>query len=337
MKKYTSSLIPHLSSLIPHPSSLIPHPSSLLPHLTPLLLVLLLSSCNSNDDVLSDDFYGSITIDGDVECCSADEARIVFNFVKNLREVPALRDTIEGTYSVHGYTADGTFRVGYNDIYFVVAKLKNGNYVKDFSISQLTPLMTMDMGGKTMQHSTPVLGEVSTLPDAPDALKHTWISFLMATSDADKWQLSYSLNIQRRGEHELSKSLSVAALPEGQSWLKSFKAGDDTYFLSLVSPDKWETGSNTIQAYVSKKSSPATSPYLLADEEFTIDIDPRMPDMGNHTSPDNEPLTKQGTGEYQGIINLTMTGLWRIYLTVRDKEGNIVAGDGNSLYLDVTI
>ncbi len=302
-----------------------------------LLSVLLLSSCNSNDDVLTDDFLGTITIDGDTECCSADEARIVFNIVKNLHEVTALRDTIQGTYSLHAYTTDGTFRVGYNDIYFVVTKLKNGNYVKDFSISQLTPLMTMNMNGKTMQHYTPILGDATTPPDAPQALKHTWISFLMPSTDADKWQLSYNINIQKHGEHELSKSIAVAALPEGQAWLKSFKAGDTTYYLSLVSPDKWQTGSNAIQTYVSKKSSPATSPYLLAEEEFTIDIDPRMPDMGNHTSPDNESLTKQSTGDYQGIINLTMTGLWRIYLTVRDKEGNIVAGEGNSLYWDVTI
>ena len=324
MKKITSTIISRPSSL--HPLSLIL-----------LLFLLLLTSCNSNDDVLSDDFYGTIPLDGDVECCSAEEARIVFNFIRNLREVPVLRDTIEGTYSVHGYTTDGTFHVGYNDIYFVVTKLKNGNYVKDFSISELTPVMTMVMGEKTMQHSTPILGEVTGLPDAPQALKHTWISFLMASTDADKWQLGYSLNVQKHGEHELSKALEVAALPEGQSWLKSFKVGNQTYYLSLVSPEKLQTGSNTIQAYVSKKSSPATSPYLLAEEEFTIDIDPRMPDMGNHTSPDNESLTKQAGGEYQGIINLTMTGLWRINLTVRDKEGNIVAGGDNPLYWDVTI
>jgi phosphoribosylamine-glycine ligase len=75
----------------------------------------------------------------------------------------------------------------------------------------------------------------------------------------------------------------------------------------------------------------------------TIEIDPRMPDMGSHTSPDNTPLVKQKDGSYQGNINLTMTGLWRIHLTVKDTKGNIVAGgddlkDGfSSLYWDVTL
>jgi hypothetical protein len=68
-----------------------------------------------------------------------------------------------------------------------------------------------------------------------------------------------------------------------------------------------------------------------------------MPDMGNHTSPDNVKLTRQPDGSYKGIINLTMTGLWRIHLTVKDANGNVVGGgddlkDGlSSLYWDVTL
>ena len=55
------------------------------------------------------------------------------------------------------------------------------------------------------------------------------------------------------------------------------------------------------------------------------------------------PLRRQADGSYAGIVNLTMTGLWRIHLTVRDSQGNVVAGGDNlsdgfsSLYWDVTI
>jgi len=68
-----------------------------------------------------------------------------------------------------------------------------------------------------------------------------------------------------------------------------------------------------------------------------------MPDMGNHTSPDNTALTRQDDGSHRGTINLTMTGLWRIHLTIKDAEGNIVGGgddlsDGySSLFWDVTL
>jgi hypothetical protein len=137
--------------------------------------------------------------------------------------------------------------------------------------------------------------------------------------------------------------ITVGELPEGQAWLKSFKVKNDTYYLSLVNPTDWQTGKNIITAYVSKKNTPATTPYGLAEEQFTIEIDPRMPDMGNHTSPDNVALTRQADGSYQGTVNLTMTGRWRIHLTVKDEDGNVVAGgddlsDGySSLYWEVTI
>jgi hypothetical protein len=68
-----------------------------------------------------------------------------------------------------------------------------------------------------------------------------------------------------------------------------------------------------------------------------------MPDMGDHSSPGNTPLTLQADQSYQGNINLTMTGLWRIHLTIKDTNGNVVAGGDNlsngysSLYFDVTI
>ena len=44
-----------------------------------------------------------------------------------------------------------------------------------------------------------------------------------------------------------------------------------------------------------------------------------------------------------GTVNLTMTGRWRIHLTVKDAQGSIVAGGdeldegSSSLYWDVTI
>ena len=92
------------------------------------------------------------------------------------------------------------------------------------------------------------------------------------------------------------------------------------------------------------RSNPATEPFALANEKFIIEQVPTMPDMGNHSSPNNTNLERQIDYTYKGTINLTMTGLWRIHLTVRDAETNqIVAGgdeesDGfSSIFWDVTI
>jgi hypothetical protein len=52
--------------------------------------------------------------------------------------------------------------------------------------------------------------------------------------------------------------------------------------------------------------------------------------MGNHTSPDNVPLTyNESKGAYTGSVNLTMTGQWNLHLVIKDEDGNIVAGDTN--------
>ena len=303
-----------------------------------VLLGTTVTSCNSNDDgVQAGIEIPGITITDDIDCCSAEEALQVYRFLQTVKIVPELSTVIDGKYNVFAYTKTGALHTGYNDIYFVATKQSTGNYIKNFDITGLTPLMHMVK--MDMYHSTPVGGAAESFNGAYLAVKHTWVSLVMNTSDAGSWTLSYdALVLGKTGGIE-KKDVVVNALPNGQVWLKSFKAGDDTYYLSLVNPNEWQTGTNGIRAYVSKKSAKATTPYLIAENSFTIGIDPRMPDMGNHTSPNNTALVKQTDGSYQGTINLTMTGLWRIHLTVKDADGNVVAGgeELSSLYWDVTI
>ena len=301
-----------------------------------------MTSCNSNDDFGAQAIeIPGVTIDGDIDCCSAEEALQVYNFLQTVKIIPELSTVVDGQYNVFAYSKTGTFHTGYNEIFFVATKKKNGNYIKNFDVDDLSPQMLMVK--MNMKHSTPVGGSAESFDENRLAVKRTWVSFVMNTSEAGSWTLGYHASVLgSTGSIEVA-DITVAELPEGQQWLKSFKAGGDTYYLSLVNPTDWTTGTNAIRTYVSKKSTEATVPYALASGPFTIDIDPRMPDMGNHTSPDNVALTRQTDGSYQGAINLTMTGRWRIHLTIRDGEGNVVAGgddlaDGySSLYWEVTI
>ena len=305
------------------------------------LVLVGLAACNSNDDDGTPDIeIPGVTFDGDIDCCSAEEALQVYKFLQTVRIIPELSTVIDGKYNVFVYSSTGTFHTGYNDIFFVATKKKNGNYVKNFDIKNVTPLMYMVK--MDMHHSTPV-GAVESFDNGILAVRRGWVSFLMNTSDAGSWTLAYNAKVLEGEGGIEATDIVVDALPEGQIWLKNFKVDDQTYFLSLVNPTDWKTGTNEIVAYVSQKSQPITTPYALAAERFTIEIDPRMPDMGNHTSPDNTVLTRQDDGSNRGTINLTMTGLWRIHLTVKDAEGNVVAGgddlsDGySSLFWDVTI
>lgn len=303
-----------------------------------ILFVVALTACNSNDDgVQAGIEIPGITITDDADCCSAEEALNTYNFLQTVQLVPELTTEIDGKYNVYVYTKTGGFHTGYNDIYFVSTKKETNNYIKDLTVTSNSPLMYMSK--MNMYHSTPVSEKSRIVNYDYLAVKRVWVSFLMETSDAGSWTYSYEVDVLGKTGGVEKKDIVVNALPDGQVWLKSFKVGDDTFFLSLVNPTDWKTGTNDIKAYVSKKSTPATTPYLPASETFTIDIDPRMPDMGNHTSPGNTPLSKQDDGSYQGTINLTMTGLWRIHLKVKDNEGNVVAGgeEGSTLFWDVTI
>jgi hypothetical protein len=302
-----------------------------------------LASCNSNDDFETQNIeIPGITIDGsDVDCCSAEEALAVYNFLQAVKPIEGVELVVDDQYKVKVYSRTGTLHTGYNDLYFVATKTSTGNYIKFLDITSLTPLMFMSR--MNMYHSTPVSGEASTSDINLVAVKHGWVSFVMNSSDAGSWSLAFDAKVLKKEGRLEPTSITVDALPDGQQWLKSFKAADDTYYLSLVNPADWSTGKNTVTAYVSKKNTPATTPYSRAQEQLTIEIDPRMPDMGNHTSPDNVALTRQTDGSYQGHVNLTMTGRWRIHLTIRDAAGNVVAGgddlaDGySSLYWEVTI
>ncbi len=299
-----------------------------------------LSSCNSNDDENGIVIDG-ITITDDVDCCSAEEALQVYKFLQTVKIIPELSIEVDGKYNVWAYSQSGSFHTGYNEIYFVATKKISGNYIKKFNIKNLTPLMHMVK--MDMYHSSPASEGIESFNDSYLAVQRGWVSFSMPTSEAGDWVLSYDVEVLGSSAQVEKTAIMVDALPEGQEWVKSFKANDKTYYLSIVNPTDFETGKNTIEAYVSVPGEDRTASFGLAKEEFTIEIDPRMPDMGNHTSPDNTSLVRQKDGSYQGIINLTMTGLWRIHLTVKDTKGDVVAGgddlkDGySSLFWDVTL
>ena len=111
-----------------------------------LLFIVLASfgfvSCNSNDDEESIVIEG-IDLSKDVECCSAEEALLVYKFLQTVKPIPELYTEVDGLYDVWAYSKTGSLHNGYNDLYFVVTKKKTGNYVKDFNITNVTPIMNM--------------------------------------------------------------------------------------------------------------------------------------------------------------------------------------------------
>jgi hypothetical protein len=119
-------------------------------------------------------------------------------------------------------------------------------------------------------------------------------------------------------------------------WIKTFAAGKKTYYVLFSSP-RLEEGVNTLRAAVYLENmKPVTG--------YRIDIDPRMPDMQNHSSPNNKPLEWNDEKDiYEGLVNLTMTGWWRLNLKVFDDKGDLIGGSdvegqgASDLFWDVEI
>lgn len=286
---------------------------------------LLFSACNSSDEAVPI----NIPSEDDDVCCSQDDEKNISQILAGFKEVTGLSRQSTGDYTVKVYARTSNLQVGYNDLYFTVEKTESGRHVKDFTVSDLSPLM--DMG--TMKHSTPIANKFDQIENYP--IYHTWVAPLMA----GEWTLSFNYRIKDLTGTFTGGTITIDAIPSEQVWIKSFKWNDVTYYLTLAHPQDLKTGVNTLSAYISKKGDDGTLPYLPASETFTIDIYPTMPDMGNHTSPNNEPLTRKEDGSYQGLLNLTMTGVWDIHLNVKDATGNTVAGgeELSDLYWTISI
>ena len=112
---------------------------------------------------------------------------------------------------------------------------------------------------------------------------------------------------------------------KGRIHYKSFIGSDDEfYYLALVDPAKPKTGTNDITACLYKKIDRYT---FIPVANYLIDIDPRMPEMDNHTSPDNVNLNYDAsTGLYKGKLNLT-TGYWKVNMIIRDADSTILKGE----------
>lgn len=290
-----------------------------------LFLGLLLSACSANDEFVPI----SIPSEEDEVCCSQDDENTINQILAGYKEVTGLSRQSAGSYTIKVYARTANLLVGYNDLYFAVEKTESGRHVKDFTISDLSPLMDMGM----MKHSTPIANQFDQIESFP--IFHTWVAPLMA----GEWTMPFSYRIKDINGSLSGEIITIESAPSGQVWIKSFKWNDVTYYLTLARPQDLKTGVNIISAYISKKGDDGTLPYLPASEVFTIDIYPTMPDMGNHTSPNNESLKLQEDGSYQGKLNLTMTGVWDIHLHVKDADGNTVAGgeELSDLYWTISI
>lgn len=243
--------------------------------------------------------------------CTKEDNKIKDNETKNLKLTTTF--DVDG-YSLEIFTKSGDFKTGYNPIYFKI-KDSTGIYIQD-AIVEWTPMMHM----MSMMHQCPK-SDITKVTDAPDFYKG-FLVFQMAGNDMEYWELTFDFTINAV-THHITKKINVAQ--NTQRVVQVFKGTDDKkYVVSLVEPSQPKIGQNTMQAVLFQMVS---MDEFTAVENFNIKIDPRMPSMSNHSSPNNENLISKGNGLYEGKVNLTMTGLWNINLQVLNHENTVLKGE----------
>ena len=277
-----------------------------LKYLLPIAFIALFFSCSTDDD----------------------DNTIIVNEVEGLELIQTI---INGNETIELYNEKGMFETGYNMISLRIKDNTTDSYIEDATLSWM-PMMQMP----TMEHSSPK----STITKAlgKDTVYEGFIIYQMTNTDASGWSLTINYTIDGT-DYSVTETISVFQY-ENQN-TASFMGSDDTrYILALIEPKDPSIAVNEMKVGLFKMENMMTFPVV---EDYTIALDPRMPGMGNHTSPNNTDLTYNNADNfYYGDLSLTMTGYWKLNLKLMNTNDDVLKGEdvtdeneASSLYLEL--
>ena len=203
---------------------------------------------------------------------------------------------------------------GFNTISLKFKDKATGNYLEGADVSWM-PVMHM----ASMSHSCP-FSEIEVHPSDPSVYVG-YIAFQMAQNDTDYWTLKIDYTVNG-ADFSVQDNISVA--PGALRTVNSFMGSDGKkYVVALAGPKAPQVALNDMTAVVYRMESMMQ---FVPVSGYTLKIDPRMPGMGNHGSPNNTDLIMIGNF-YRGKLSLTMTGLWRINLILEGPSGDVIKGE----------
>lgn len=233
-------------------------------------------------------------------------------------------------YTVEVYTSTGVFKMGYNDVYLRLRENTTGTYKNDVTFSWV-PLMNMT----SMSHSCPSSAVAKVA--GKETLYKGYLIFQMPENATEHWQLSISYHTGIENDIVFGQISVPASIYKEVS---VFTGSDSKkYILALIQPQNPVVAINNITLGLFTMESMTAFPPVA---NYSFELDPRMPDMGNHSSPNNEnPVYSFSSNFYQGKLSLTMTGKWKLNLIVKNSFGETIKGEpvsgtsDSSLYLEV--
>ena len=234
-------------------------------------------------------------------------------------------------HTIEFYSDFNQFLVGYNDVYIRI-KDGSGAYIENFEVNSWFPKMNMEMHS----HACPFSALANT---NFNSMKKGYIVFTMASNETEYWELMLNYSI---GGQQYSATDNIQVNMSGnRRRLMNFTGSDEImYFVAYVNPKNPKVAVNDMEALLFKKETMMSFPLV---ENYTIKLDPRMPGMGNHSSPNNRDLTFDAASKlYKGKLSLTMTGYWKLNLKILDQNQAWVAGtditdsnESSTVYLEI--
>ena len=205
---------------------------------------------------------------------------------------------------------------GYNEIKIRIKDNSTNEYVKN-AVVNWTPLMHMAM----MTHSCPKSDVEKTTADG--TLYEGYIVFQMAQNDTEYWDLKIDYSIDGTS-YTATTRIDVPASTERN--VNTFTGSDGIkYIVAYAEPHHPKVALNDMVVGVFKMQDMMNFPVV---DGYTLKIDPRMPSMGNHSSPNNVNPTQILAGDlYSGKMAMTMTGYWKINLQLVNPNGDVVKGE----------
>ncbi len=240
---------------------------------------------------------------------------------QKVEENPLADYNLLSTFTANGhdleiYSEEGQFTIGYNELFIRIKDEAADTYVRNADILW-KPLMHMT----GMMHACPA----SALKTTSDTSVYSgYLVFQMPGNTDEYWDLTFDYNIGGQ-DFSTSERIEVNSPADGKRRVNSFMGSDDARYILAMMPIKPKEGVNDFSAVLFKMENMMDFPVA---QNYRIKVDPRMPGMGNHTSPNNADLTFDvPTGIYKGKLNFTMTGYWKISLKLENESGVLIKGE----------
>ena len=236
--------------------------------------------------------------------------------VNELEGLVKVKEFSNDTHTIELYTVTGTTQLGYNDLKFRIKNKSSNQYEKNVSVNW-SPVMHMT----SMSHSGPKSSITKVTPDG--TLYTGYLVFQMPQNATEYWDLKFDYSINGTAY----TATTVVDVPDSaKRRVNSFLGSDNTkYIVAYIEPRTPKVAVNDMTLGVWKMQDMMTFPVV---DGYTVKIDPRMPGMGNHGSPNNVNATQTSAGKlYDGKLSLTMTGYWKINLQLANAAGTVLKGE----------